>query len=61
MSYRWVVEIELPAWLVADGADLTERKVHEMLSRFYSCARTSELHARVIEVPDPEAIAREQG
>jgi hypothetical protein len=59
--YTWTVEITLDPTLVADGADLTDAKVHEMLSRFYSFAYGHELGARVIDAPDPEDIAKEQG
>ena len=60
-AYVWTVTIELPAWLVADGANLTERKVRDMLERFYSYVKASELHVDIVSAPDDEDIARAQG
>jgi hypothetical protein len=60
-SYKWVVEIEVhPRW-VADGFNLTEEALINMLSRRLDYAYESEYAAKVLEAPDPKQIRAEQG
>lgn len=59
--FRWTVEFHVEEKWVADGFDLTDRKAHDMITRFCPYVRMSEMDGVVIARPDDEAIAKAQG
>ena len=60
-KYEWTVKIAVdPVW-VADGFNLTEERLHEMVLSDLSYARHSEVKVKIIAAPDPARIAKEQG
>jgi hypothetical protein len=59
--YVWTVTIEIdPKW-VADGFDLDEDRLEEMLMQELSSATGSEVGGKVLKAPDPKQIRAEQG
>ncbi len=61
MTYRWTVEIEVdPIW-VADGFDLDEEDLNDMLRQRLGYAHSDEYSGRVLKAPDPKQIRAEQG
>lgn len=59
--YRWTIEIWVdPTW-VADGFDLDNDRVHDMMARALPYAYGHELGGMVIAKPDPKVIRKEQG
>jgi len=61
--YKWIVEIEIhPRW-VADGFDLSEERVLDMLTSRGQLdhAYPHEYEAHIVKAPDPEEIKAEQG
>jgi hypothetical protein len=59
--FKWTVEITLDEWMVADGADLTDERMHNILMRAFVYARGSEVACKVTARPSDEAIAAAQG
>lgn len=59
--YEWVVKIRVAPNLVADGFDLDREVMHNMLMRALPFAYGQELGAEIIEAPNPDDIAIEQG
>jgi len=58
---KWTVEFEVDASWVADGFNLTDERARDMLSNEIPYARPDELCAKVVRMPRPETILREQG
>lgn len=59
--YVWTVQIEIdPKW-VADGFDLDEDRLRDMLQNTLSCATSCEVGGKVLTAPDPKQIRAEQG
>lgn len=60
--FTWTIKFTVhPTW-VADGFDLTDERALDMLSHDLSYANIGEeLDAKVIEAPDADEIAMEQG
>jgi hypothetical protein len=59
--YKWTVEIEIhPTW-VADGFDLTNERLCEMLQRELPYAKENETIGCILEQPDPKQIRVERG
>lgn len=59
--YYWVVLLGVHSNLVQDGADFTDKKVHDMLTHHFPFAYGDELTGRVIAHPPDNAIAKEMG
>lgn len=60
--YRWLLEVEIAADLVADGIDLSDNILTtRYLQRAFPLARSSGINVRVIEAPNQDDIEREQG
>lgn len=59
--FRWVVEIEVDEIWVADGFDLTEDRLEEMVLADLSFARSDEVAVKVLRTPDPAVIREAQG
>lgn len=61
-KYSWVVRFDVdPTW-VADGFELSkDEQAKSMLETRLPFAYGSELGAKVLNRPDPEAVAKEQG
>jgi hypothetical protein len=58
---KWTVEIEVADNLVADGLDLTERRVHDALSRAFPYARVAEFKVKILTKPDDADVAEVMG
>jgi hypothetical protein len=59
--FKWIVSIEVDPLWIADGFNLTEERLNEMLLRELSWAYAHEVKGQIIEAPDPKAILKEQG
>lgn len=59
--YKWTVEIEIVDTLVADGFDLTDAKITDIMARANPYAFGHEFKARVIARPADAEVAEEQG
>lgn len=60
-AFRWAVEIVVSEVWVADGFDLTEERLKEMVMSDLSCAHGHEVRVAIVKRPDPKAIAKAQG
>ncbi len=58
--YKWLVEIEVDEMWVADGFNLSDERLHQMLGRELQCAYSTEYSGKVIAAPDPAAIKKAQ-
>ena len=60
--YKWTIELEVADTWVADGFDLADDDVADLLLRGpLSNAVEGEVRGRVVRAPSPAAIRREQG
>ena len=59
--FKWAVEIEVDEKWVADGFDLTEERVIDMLQNDLRFAYESEVGARILKAPSEKAIRIAQG
>lgn len=60
-SFKWTIEIEIdPGW-VADGFDVDDGWVQDMLMQMLSGATCYEVNGRVIKRPALASIMKEQG
>ena len=59
--FKWTVEIEVDEKWVADGFDLTEERVVDMLQNDLRYAYESEVGARVLKAPSKKDIRVAQG
>ena len=60
-DYTWTVKIHIsPIW-VADGFDLDNDRLQDMLMSELNCATDSEVSGEVISAPDSKQIRVEQG
>lgn len=58
--YTWTVKVSIhPTW-VADGFDLTEERLRDILANALGWARETELDGAVVKAPDPDQIRAEQ-
>jgi hypothetical protein len=59
--YSWTVKISVhPRW-VADGFDLTEERLRDILENVFDYAYEHEYDGQVLNSPDPNQIRAEQG
>ncbi len=59
--YKLTVEIEIdPTW-VADGFDLTEERLQDMVKSDLGFAYDEEIRCKILKAPDAKSIAVEQG
>lgn len=59
--YEWTVKIRVNAVWVADGFNLTEERLHNILAHHLNYAYGHEFGGEIIKAPKPDDIAREQG
>lgn len=60
--YKWTVEFEVSDVWVADGFLLTNERALDMLAAELNYANPdTELRARVVKMPNAEALSRERG
>lgn len=59
--YVWTVTIEVHPMWVADGFDLDDDRLEEMMMRELSSATGSEVGGKVLKAPDSKQIRAEQG
>lgn len=59
--YKWTVEIQIAAEWVADGADLTSSRMHDIMTNYYSHLYSSEIKTKTIKAPTNKELAKEQG
>jgi hypothetical protein len=60
-TFKWTIEIEIAECWVADGADLTDDQVQDMIETRFGFATSDEVKARVIKAPPKAAIRKAQG
>lgn len=60
-SFKWVIQIEVDESWVADGFDMTDERVKEMLARETPYAYGHELEVKVLKSPSVERIMKKQG
>lgn len=60
-KFYWTVEFGVDKTWVADGFDLTNERAMQMLTNDLSYAYGHELSAQVLNSPDLDRIAKEQG
>ncbi len=59
--YMWTVNIYVaPKW-VADGFNLTEDKLNELLMKGYGWMTGDEVNGEIVRAPDKRQISTEQG
>lgn len=61
LFYEWTVKIRVNAVWVADGFDLTDERVHDMVSHDLQYAHSYEIETEVVKAPDADEVAREMG
>ena len=61
LTFKWTIEIEIAECWVADGADLTDDQVQDMIETRFGFATSDEVKARVIKAPPKAAIRKAQG
>lgn len=59
--FKWTLEIEVHKMWVADGFDLTDGRVHDIMTQHLGYAAGHEVKGRVLSRPPDEAIAEAQG
>lgn len=59
--FKWTVEISISEIWVADGFDLTEERLRDMVASHLGYACHNEIAVRVVKAPEPAAIAKAQG
>lgn len=59
--YYWVVRLGVHSSLVQDGADFTDKRVHDMLTHHFCFAYGDELSGKVIIRPPDKSVAKEMG
>lgn len=60
-TYKWTVEITVdPIW-VADGFNLTEDRLLDILQQELGFVCSHEVGGKVLKAPDPKQIRAEQG
>jgi hypothetical protein len=59
--YRWLCEIEVNETWVADGFNLTDDRLKEMVASDLTMAHSVEFRARVFHAPPEDSVARAQG
>lgn len=58
---KWVVEVEVSDTWVEDGFDLTDGRMHTIMSEHLSYANGNEIKCKVLERPADVDIAEVQG
>jgi len=58
---RWAVEIEMDELWVQDGFDLTDEKMHHIMTHHFGHVYGHEVRCKVIARPPDEKIAELQG
>ena len=59
--YTWTVEIKVPPQWVADGLEITDDSLFDMLSTHYGWIPAGAVAGRVLSAPDPRQVRAEQG
>jgi hypothetical protein len=59
--YKWTVEIEVNEVWVADGFDLTDERLKEMIESELGYSYSHETRVQVLKAPSPKKIRRAQG
>lgn len=59
-TVKWVAEIEVTKNWVADGFELTEERLHNMMCDNLDFAYPHEIKVKIIQAPAPEEIERLQ-
>lgn len=59
--YYWTLKVGVHKAWVADGADFTDQRAHDMLTKYFSHLLGSELKATVLSRPPDKAVAEEMG
>ena len=59
--YTWTVKISVADTWVADGFDLTEDRLNDILQRELSYAYSTEVKGEIVKSPNADKIAKEQG
>lgn len=60
-TYKWVVEIEVTSNIVADGFDLNDERMHDLLMRAMPYVYGHEIVARVLCAPASAEVRCGQG
>jgi len=58
---KWTVEIEVADSLVADGLALTERRMHEAMTRAFPYTLFTEFNIKILTKPADADVARLMG
>lgn len=61
MRFKWIIEVEVDEMWVADGFELDDRRVEDIMMHTLPHAYSHEIGGRVISGPPEEEIARAQG
>ena len=60
--FTWTATFRVQAVWVADGFDLDDARLHDILSRYaLPMATAGEIRARVLHAPNPDALRKEWG
>ena len=60
-KFKWVVEIEVDEVWVADGFNLTEDRMHDIMCDALPFAYGFEIDTKVLDAPSNKRIAKAQG
>lgn len=61
VRFKWRVEIEVDERWVADGFNLTEERLADLLSRGFPWMPSTEIAGRILKSPKPTTIECVQG
>lgn len=61
MKFKWTIEVEMDEAWVADGFDMTDERVSNMLQAYMPHVYGHEVGGRVLKRPPDEAVAKAQG
>jgi hypothetical protein len=59
--FRWTVQIDVHETWVADGFELTEERLHDMITKDLNFAYGHEVSGRILKAPPKKQIRLAQG
>ena len=60
-TFKWVLEVEVSEYWVADGFDITEENVQDIANALNPYAIEGEYRVRILQAPAPELVRQAQG
>lgn len=60
-TFKWILELEVSEYWVADGFDITEENVQDIANAMNPYAIVGEYRVRILQAPAPETVRQAQG